>query len=706
MKAFRNFLDYAIFSGSVLLIFLLVFESYLNVPSFVKWLGHWHPVILHFPIVMILIVIIQYWRKDQYFEYYLGFTVFVSFLTSITGLLLSLESGEKGSLISTHQWLGISVTFILGIWYWSLEYLQNKKRIALGINSGLVILVIVTGHFGGMITHGEKFLSFKTESDKEMDIAQIPENPNIYEYFVQPILDRKCVACHNENKSKGKLLLTNYSQLVRGGESGQLLAPEREDQSLLLGRILLPMESEKHMPPKEEPQLTDDEIILLSEWIQSGASAELLFAQMDKSTESYHIIQNTISEQNTNRWDHLPEISNKKISNISSNYISIFRLFHQSNALQVIMYPHKEFKPGDVSKLKPIIENIVELSLSGLPLSDADLAIVGKMSNLQRLDLGRTNIEGGSLKQLQSLQKLQEFKIYNSNLNGNTLEGLRNMAGLETVFAYNSGIQEDELAQLFKNTGVTIVTEAEQASSFKSVLPPPMIKDKTHFFNKPFKLILEHPLEGIDIFYTLDGTLPDENSTKYNDGIDIADDAKIIYLASREGWQSSPVDSFKLFRAGVVPDEFSLQIPPNEKYPGKGPSSLFDLEKGPLTHNDSSWMAYRENSFILECRWDQPKKISEITISTFVNTFSYIFPAQDIRIIGGNDPSNSELLYQRKTQNLKEDEGAHFKYYECAIQSAPISFLKLEIQPLIQIPVWHQGKGERGWFFIDEVLIN
>jgi uncharacterized membrane protein len=161
MKALRIFLNYAIFSSSILLIFLLVFESYLFIPNIVKWIGHWHPVILHFPIVMILVVIIQFWRKDQYFEYYLGFTTFITFLTSITGLLLSFESGEKGDLISTHQWLGISVAFILGIWYWFSAYVQQKRTFAIGANSVLVILIITTGHFGGMITHGEQFLFFE-----------------------------------------------------------------------------------------------------------------------------------------------------------------------------------------------------------------------------------------------------------------------------------------------------------------------------------------------------------------------------------------------------------------------------------------------------------------------------------------------------------------------------------------------------------------
>jgi hypothetical protein len=50
-------------------------------------------------------------------------------------------------------------------------------------------------------------------------------------------------------------------------------------------------------------------------------------------------------------------------------------------------------------------------------LSEEDMGMVGQMTNLEKLDLGRTNVEDGALVKLQSLQKLNELKIYDSNLN-------------------------------------------------------------------------------------------------------------------------------------------------------------------------------------------------------------------------------------------------------------------------------------------------
>jgi hypothetical protein len=117
-------------------------------------------------------------------------------------------------------------------------------------------------------------------------------------------------------------------------------------------------------------------------------------------------------------------------------------------------------------------------------------------------------------------------------------------------------------------------------------------------------------------------------------------------------------------------------------------------------------MAYRNKSFILECSWNEPQKVNQITLSTYLNTSAYIFPPEYIHISGGMDQTSVKTLYHSKPVKLKEDRGADFDYHRCNINASAISHIRIVVQPLDQIPVWHQGKGEKGWFFIDEVVIN
>jgi predicted CXXCH cytochrome family protein len=619
--------------------------------------------------------------------------------------LLSLEGGEKGDLVISHQWLAVSVSFLLGIWYWFAHAVRTGKRVLLALQGGLVVLIVLTGHFGGMITHGENFLSFT--DDEEIDAASIPDDPELYTHIIQPILDQKCVSCHNPNKSKGQLLLTSYQHILEGGESGAVFDMEHPQKGLLVQRISLPQDAEEHMPPKEEEQLTSEEMILLKEWIENGAREKMRFSELDPATRSHDLIAARLEKNQVKSWEHLPEVSDARIQKLRSNYISIFRLYHQSNGLQVILYPHAGYSAGDTRTIKSIADNIVELDLSGLPLSTADFDIISQMKYLEKLNLGRTKIEKGGLQQLASLANLKELRIYAASLEDSSVDPLVQLAALQKVYAYGTDFEDGAMSRFTEERpDVTIITEAEQSDSFESILPSPTLRDETYFFREPFRLMLEHPLAGIDIFYTLDGSVPDECSEKFIDAIEITGNAKINYFAAKEGWIPSPVDSFRIYKTSNPPDNINLKYEPNPRYPGKGKAMLFDLKKGPLDHNDSSWMAFRDNPFVLTCSWNQPRELGMLALSTYVNTNPYIFPPESIIFKIGSSENDLEVAGMIRPAGLVEDIGAAYQYYECQFDTKAVRYIQIEVQPLPELPIWHRGKGDKGWFFVDEVVVE
>lgn len=86
------------------------------------------------------------------------------------------------------------------------------------------------------------------------------------------VLAQYCEKCHGSAKQKGKLRVDSWEALLRGGESGAALVPGKPEQSPLLSRVRLPLESEEHMPPKKEPQPTAAEVASLAAWIRSRAA--------------------------------------------------------------------------------------------------------------------------------------------------------------------------------------------------------------------------------------------------------------------------------------------------------------------------------------------------------------------------------------------------------------------------------------------------
>ncbi len=88
---------------------------------------------------------------------------------------------------------------------------------------------------------------------------------------VQPILARRCYACHGPDQQEGSLRFDDRSTLVGEADSGLIpIAPGKAAESELVRRITTKDESER-MPPEGKP-LSESEVAILIDWIESGAN--------------------------------------------------------------------------------------------------------------------------------------------------------------------------------------------------------------------------------------------------------------------------------------------------------------------------------------------------------------------------------------------------------------------------------------------------
>ena len=88
---------------------------------------------------------------------------------------------------------------------------------------------------------------------------------------IQPILAKRCFACHGPDEAEGGLRFTNRAEAFAEAESGaHAIVPGDVGASVLLSRITSDVEDEQ-MPP-EGDRVSAEEIELLTRWIQQGAA--------------------------------------------------------------------------------------------------------------------------------------------------------------------------------------------------------------------------------------------------------------------------------------------------------------------------------------------------------------------------------------------------------------------------------------------------
>jgi len=117
---------------------------------------------------------------------------------------------------------------------------------------------------------GQEVKEKRSKREDEIKVVKLDrKTPVIFEKEIEPILNNKCAFCHSGNIKEGKLDLSSYGSMMRGGKRGPAVVPNKSAESLLVKlsqKVIRP-----YMPPKSEEPLSPDELALIKLWIDQGA---------------------------------------------------------------------------------------------------------------------------------------------------------------------------------------------------------------------------------------------------------------------------------------------------------------------------------------------------------------------------------------------------------------------------------------------------
>lgn len=712
MQRLQQFTSNFVFFLLILLGFLLVFESYVTVPFWLQPIGRMHPMLLHFPIALIVVMVLldvfkAHIDPESYQKIHtvgLNLTVLTTAVSAIMGFLLSKEEGYSSELMDLHKWVGVSVTYLV---YLLLLFDPSKFAYKFLLYGSFVILFFA-GHFGAGLTHGMDFLMEPIASTKKPEITE--ETP-IFEAFIDPILEDKCKGCHNPQKHKGELDLSTYELMLEGGENGPVIEIGDALESELIHRTILPLEMEEHMPPEGKPQLTDFEIELLSAWIDSGADPIVSLSQVTPADTLFHLAQQQLSRHREGsqgpRYD-FDFAGDKLIASLNNPYRTVIQQTPESPALDANIFVRQAYKKEYLEDLDEVKQQLVNLNLSYMPVTDEDLSTIGRFSNLETLNLNYTDITGEGFSNLKSCTKLRSLSVSGTAVTFDHLENLAGHESLEDVYLWNTKIDRSQAETLISDmSGVNFYTGYTTDQEAPIPLTSPQLKNKSNVLKPGEKLLLEHKLPGVVIRYTIDGTDPDSvSSDVYSDPIEITGLTTVKTVAYKEQWLTSDTATFKIFTAGPKAKQVDLLHNPDPEYPGRGAQSLTDLAKGKASNfRGSEWLGFRNAP--MEATFDfgeEPPEVTELVFSFLVSRARQIMPPASIEVWGGNNKEALTLLARKKMPLDDKSVKSGVTQVELEFEPSRHNYYLVKAKTVDKLPSWHKSKGKPGWLFVDELF--
>lgn len=700
----KNVGENLLFALNIFILFLLIFEDKISLPAWLQSVGRMHPLLLHFPIVMLMMaVLLDVFRfrtsfaQEKFYQVFsinllLGGTL-LSAVTVVMGLFLSREDGYEGSVLQWHKWSGVSVVFISSLIYWARDKPWYKLKVSRFAGLLVVLSLILAGHFGAEIAHGENYV-LEPVSPSKSGPALPFEEAAIFTDVIQPILKGKCLSCHNPEKIKGQLILSDEKSILKGGKSGKLFVAGNPEMSLLLQRIHLPAEEKKHMPPTGKPQLSDEEMQLLRLWIKNRADFKGKISALP-ATDSFRIVAASLFEKpETEESYDFASADEKTIKQLSNNYRVVYPLAKESPALAVDFFNKDRFKPASLNELDKVKEQIVYLNLNKMPVKDADLKVVSNFKNLRHLNLNFTAVTGAGLKNLTSLQNLESVSLSGTTIKPADMKPILTLKKLRKVVLWETQINAADITRLKKtNPAIDWIGGFTDDGKHPDKLTPPQLKNDFLVFDKPFLLLLKHPVKGVQIRFTMDGSKPDSvKSALYNGKTRIEKNTEIFARAYKNGWLGSDSLRVSFFKSSFRPDSARLLTVADDRHLADGGKTLSDKELGDFNTDNIKWLGYKEHVFEVEMYFKTPVSLSSVGLHVLSKPGSEVFIPEAFEIFAGTKEKPVSLS-QKKPVFDAADKQVRTLTLESAFPAKPVSYLKIRIKP-------------RKYLLIDEVFLN
>jgi hypothetical protein len=271
------------------------------------------------------------------------------------------------------------------------------------------------------------------------------DSADVFIHAVMPILQSKCVSCHNAEKKKGGLLLTSYEAILAGGKTKEGLVSGNTANSEIFRRITLPKDHKEFMPTDGKTPLTENQVAILEWWIETGAHRNMAVAALHPNKKMQDVLEDffQIGQAAILAYTAKQPDRNDLVSLLNAGF-QVNRINKSSNLLEVKFIGREKQKP-DLSLLNKVKEQLVWLQLVNCGVTDEDLKTIGRLTHLYKLNLNRNEITDKGVENLSGLSKLEHLNLYGTSITEKSIPLLSDLPALQKLYVWETRIDSAAL---------------------------------------------------------------------------------------------------------------------------------------------------------------------------------------------------------------------------------------------------------------------
>ena len=240
------------------------------------------------------------------------------------------------------------------------------------------------------------------------------------------------------------------------------------------------------------------------------------------------------------------------------------------------------------------------------------------------------------------------------------------------------------------------------AKDYDIVIVPTINANSDTFFDS-LMVSLSHPIEGVELYYTIDGSDPTENGVPYEQPLCLKENS-IVRAAAKQGDRWSRVIDAQYYLIDAN-RSVKLENMYNEQYAAGGAKALIDHLRGNDNFRTGTWQGYYGVDLIATVDLAQPKKINRLAGSFLQEIYSWIWMPTEVEYFVSDDGKNFRSVGKVKNDIPADADGAFIQEMEVRPRTTA-RYVKMVAKTIGTCPEGHVGAGQKAWIFCDELVIE
>ncbi|MFH1296182.1 MAG: family 20 glycosylhydrolase, partial [Bacteroidota bacterium] len=222
---------------------------------------------------------------------------------------------------------------------------------------------------------------------------------------------------------------------------------------------------------------------------------------------------------------------------------------------------------------------------------------------------------------------------------------------------------------------------------------------------------------GISIRYTINGNDPTSTSSLYTTPFEISANAYIKAGLFVDGKLKERANEMPIifhhatgkparcleFWSNRNPGEMSLR---GEERRSNGITSLTDGIRGTTNHRDGRWQGFLGDDAEVVIDLGEEMPVRSVSTTFLQNSRSWIFAPSIVEFSLSSNGKKWHSIYEKRNPLPEKPEGALIQPFSNAYPAgSKARYLKVKAFARGNCPDWHEGKGEKCWIFLDEIVV-